>query len=82
MNHRAYGLGLAVLALCAAGACSKSNPVSPSTTAAATSAVVDPSLTASVATPRPLTPSNGASIPNLQQPVTLTVLNAIVTKPG
>src|SRR5471030_1595988 len=82
MNHRAYGLGLAVLALCAAGACSKSNPVSPSTTAAATPAVVDPSLTASVATPRPLTPSNGASIPNLSQPVTLTVLNAIVTKPG
>ena len=63
----------------AAAACSKSNPVSP--TVAGTPAS-DGSLTASVTTPRPLTPANGAVIANLAQPVTLTVLNAPVTQPG
>ncbi len=65
-------------AIVSVAACSKSNPVAPTSTTAA----VDPSLTASVTTPRPISPANGAAIPNLSQPVTLTVLNAIVTQSG
>jgi hypothetical protein len=65
-------------ALIVAAGCSKSSPVSPTAATPAT----DGSLTASVTTPRPLTPTNSAVIANLAQPVTLTVLNAIVTKPG
>ena len=82
MKHRASAVLLGLSALCAvAGACSSSSPVSPSTPAAAV-AVGDASATASVTTPRPLTPVTGAAIANLAQPVTLAVLNAIVTKPG
>lgn len=80
MTHRARAFVLALSALCAAGACSnKTSPASPSTAAVE---AVDQSLTASVVTPRPLTPLHGASIANLAQPVTLVVQNAIVTKPG
>jgi hypothetical protein len=63
-----------------AAACSKSTPASP--TATAGTAAADSSLTGSVTTPRPLTPAAGTTIPNLAQPVTLTVQNAIVTKTG
>ena len=45
-------------------------------------AAVDPLLTASVATPRPVSPAAGVTIANLAQPVTLSVANAIVTKSG
>ena len=79
MNYRASGIAVSVAALLAAGACSKSSPASPTATAAATDVA---HLTASVTTPRPLTPANGAAIANLAQPVTLTVQNALVTKPG
>jgi hypothetical protein len=78
MSFRNYGIAISLCALATIVGCSKSNPVSPT----ATTAAVDPSLTASVATPRPISPANGAAIPNLSQPVTLTVLNAIVTQPG
>ena len=78
MCCRGYGIVVFLAALLVVGGCSKNSPASPSTTAAA----ADPSLTASVATPRPLTPASGAAIANLAQPVTLTVLNAVVTKPG
>jgi hypothetical protein len=76
MTQRARALVVALAAL-AAAACSKTNPASPSP---ANVPVTDSSLTASVATPRPLTPLNAASIANLAQPVTLVVQNAIVTK--
>ena len=79
MKLRACEFVLALSALCAAGACSKNNPASPSPSAAP---AVDAQLTASVATPRPLTPAAGAVIPNLAQPVTLVVQNAVVTKAG
>ena len=78
MNFRRYGIASSLVVLLAAGGCSKSSPASPSPAAPA----VDSSLTASVATPRPLAPVNGAAIANLAQPVTLIVQNAIVTKPG
>ncbi len=60
-------------------ACSKTSPTSPTATAAASGAEA---LTGSVTTPRPVAPAAGATIPNLSQPVTLTVANAVVTKPG
>ena len=78
MSFRNCGIAISLCALATVVGCTKSNPVSPSSTAVA----VDPSLTASVTTPRPILPANGAAIPNLSQPVTLTVLNAIVTQPG
>ena len=80
---REYRILVALAALLVAGGCSKSTPASPSSSpSSAGAAVVDPSLTASVTTPRPLTPASGASIANLAQPVTLVVQNALVTKTG
>ena len=78
MYCREFGIAVALAALLVAGGCSKSSPASPSPAAPA----ADSPLTASVTTPRPLTPANGAAIANLAQPVTLTVQNAIVTKSG
>jgi len=79
MSRRASRVFISLAVILAAAACSKSNPVSP--TAGGTPAS-DGALTASVTTPRPLAPANGAVIANLAQPVTLTVLNAPVTQPG
>ena len=76
MCCREYGIVVSLAALLVAGGCSKSSPASPSPASPA----ADSSLTASVTTPRPLTPANGATVANLAQPVTLTVQNAIVTK--
>jgi hypothetical protein len=60
----------------AAGCESSSNPSVPTGSAAAT---VGADATASIAAPRPLSPANNATIRNADQPVTLTVLNAITT---
>ena len=79
ISRRQCSMALAIAGLLGAVACSKSAPAAPSVAA---TAAVEPSLTGSVTTPRPLTPVAGAAIPNLQQPVTLTVQNAIVTKSG
>ncbi len=79
MNRRA-SVSVILVALAAAAGCSKSSPVQPSETTAAAS--VAEALTASIAAPRPLTPANNAQIRNVDQPVTLVVLNAISTKPG
>ena len=60
---------LALVVVVLSAACTKNN-------------VMQPSGTASVATPRPLQPVNGAAIRNIDQPVTLAVQNAVVTKTG
>jgi hypothetical protein len=80
MNLRVSIIVASSAGLLLAAACSKSSPASP--TAAPAAAAVDSSLTGSVTTPRPLAPAAGATIPNLSQPVTLTVQNAVVTKAG
>jgi hypothetical protein len=55
----------------------------PATSAApAGAALVGALSTGSVTTPRLLSPAINALIPNQSQPVTLVVLNALVTKPG
>jgi hypothetical protein len=77
MNLRSIGVILGAAGALLGGGCSQNSPASP--TSAATPDAGS-ALTASVTTPRPLTPGNGASIPNLSQPVTLAVQNAIVTK--
>lgn len=79
MNRRAP-VSVILAALAVAVGCSKSSPVQPSETTSAAS--VAEALTASIAAPRPLTPANNAQIRNVDQPVTLVVLNAISTKPG
>jgi hypothetical protein len=78
MSCRASGIVVSLAVVLVTGACSKSNPASPTAATPAT----DASLTGSVTTPRPVTPANGALIANSGQPVTLTVQNAVVTKPG
>ena len=85
-SARVVRLSFTVLAAVAAACSNPSTPAQPSaptaTTAsdAATSSAT--SLTGSVTTPRLLQPANGAQIRNLDQPVTLLVENAVVTKPG
>lgn len=70
----------ATAALCLAmAACSKSSsPTQPTTAAAA--AIDATSATASVTVPRPVSPAAGASIRNVDQPVTLVVANAVLTQ--
>ena len=65
--------------LLVATACSTNNPAQPSSVGAGSSAATNntASLTGSIAAPRPLTPANNAQIRNLDQPVTLTVQNAV-----
>ena len=72
-------------------ACSSSAPSTPSASAAGGAssvtaqsggAPVEALSTGSVTTPRPLQPVTNTLIANLSQPVTLVVLNALVTKPG
>jgi hypothetical protein len=72
---------LSLAALLAAVACGTSTPASPSTPPVAAAPAVE-ALTASVSSPRPLTPANNATVPNASQPITLIVQNAVVTKPG
>jgi len=61
----------------AAAACSKSgSPTQPTATAAVAAA----DATASVTVPRLLSPAAGATIRNVDQPVTLLVANAVLTQ--
>ena len=74
-----------VLAAGAAACTNPSTPAQPSVSTATTASGAPSSatsLTGSVTTPRLLQPANGAQIRNLDQPVTLLVENAVVTKPG
>jgi hypothetical protein len=64
---RTTPLGLLVSLLVAATGCTSANPATPT-------------ATASVTTPRAVTPANVAQIANNAQPVTLTVQNAVVTQ--
>jgi hypothetical protein len=70
---------LAAAVLLAASACQKSSPSAPSSPADGSTAVVT-SLSSSVTAPRPLVPSPDAPIRNADQPVTLVVANALLTR--
>jgi hypothetical protein len=78
MLYRNIRMCVAWTMIAAAAACSKSNPAEPSGSSGETAG----SLTASIAAPRPMTPSNNAAIKNIDQPLTLVVLNAVSTRPG
>ena len=69
------------LSLCAAAvsaACTGSSPAQPSS--ATSAAAANAALTASIIAPRPLSPANNSQVQFSSQPVTLTVLNAVVTQ--
>jgi hypothetical protein len=73
-------LAVSAVVCLAAAACSKnSNPTQP-TAAASSAAAEGAAATASVTVPRPISPAAGASIRNVDQPVTLVVANAVVTQ--
>ena len=69
---------VSVAAGLASAACTSTNPAQPSPSA---DLVADAALTASIIAPRPQSPANGSAVQFAAQPVTLTVLNAIVTRP-
>ena len=73
-----FRLAAGAIVCLAAAACSKSNAPTQPTATAATTAVAD--ATASVTVPRALSPAAGATIRNVDQPVTLTVANAVLTQ--
>jgi hypothetical protein len=86
MNIRLYRLMAPLAVLAAAAGCSggTTNPLTPaqSSAAPATTPIASVDSTASIASPRPLTPTTGALIKNADQPVTLVARNALVTKAG
>jgi hypothetical protein len=79
MHPKALTFVLA-LGLAAAAACSKTNPAAPSEKTAAAPAADAEAVTGSVTVPQPISPAANAQIRNVDQPVTLTVTNAISTK--
>ena len=78
----------AVAFVMAATACSSSSPVNPTQTTAATAAAptsvtfTDGKTSITLTTPQLTSPADGASIKFADQPVTLTVKNAVATRPG
>src|SRR5258705_7494340 len=71
----------AAAAVClAAAACSKSSSPAQPTAAVVASTADAANATASVTVPRPVVPAAGASIRNVDQPVTLVVANAVLTQ--
>jgi len=78
MNQRLFACLLA-LGLAAATGCSKRSPAAP--TEQATADLSDAAvITGSVTVPQPVSPAANAQIRNVDQPVTVTVVNAIATK--
>lgn len=79
MSIRSTGIlrMVSIVAVAASAACTNSNPAQPSQSA---DVVADAALTASIIAPRPLAPANNSAVVFSSQPVTLTVLNAIVTR--
>ena len=77
MRNAQYRWVLGAAVCLVAAACSRSSsPTQPTATAAA----ADASATASVTVPRLLVPAAGASIRNVDQPVTLVIANAVLTQ--
>jgi hypothetical protein len=71
-------VGLGFVMCLTAAACSRSSSPAQPSAAAAVPASAD--STSSVTAPRPLTPTAGAQVKNLDQPVTLVVTNAVLTQ--
>src|SRR5262249_3063817 len=81
MNLKSVGICSAIALALAAAACEKKSPSSPSelNTSAETRAVTDATTGITLTTPTPLTPANNQQFKNVEQPVTLTVKNAVTT---
>jgi len=79
MNHRCVQLSVVISLLVAGGACRKSNPLEPTSSTAGNSTSTG-ALTASVGAPSPVSPGNNVQIKFVDQPVTVVVANAVVTR--
>src|SRR5437588_12770767 len=75
---RKYLAVMSVLALSAA-ACTKSAPLSPSTAGGAPVSTADAKAGVTVTTPALVSPAANAQIAFAQQPITLTIKNAVAT---
>ena len=80
MYNSNYRLAAMAAVCLAAAACSKSSSPTQPTTAATTATAESAAATASVTVPRAVSPAAGASIRNVDQPVTLVVANAVITQ--
>src|SRR4051812_21467205 len=79
MLTRRFRLAAWAMVCLAAASCSKSStPAQPS--AAPAAAADGAAATASVTVPRAVSPAAGASIRNVDQPVTLVIANAVLTQ--
>src|SRR5437667_7813217 len=81
MQLKTLSLWSALALLIVAAACQKSSPTRPSELAASaqTASVTDATTGVTLTTPQPLTPTNNQAFKNVEQPVTLTVKNAVTT---
>lgn len=82
MANRLPAISSALAVLIIAIGCQKANPTRPSaddTAGAATASVTDAVTGVTIAAARPLTPANNAQIAYGQQPITLSVSNAVST---
>src|SRR5262245_49988983 len=81
MNLKSLGTWMTVVLTVSAAACSKTNPTRPSSlestpdTASVTDAVSGVTLT----TPQLVSPNEGSKFKNVEQPVTLSIKNAVTT---
>ena len=81
MKLKSLSTWSAVALLVAASACSKTNPTRPTNleSTADTASVTDAVSGVTLTTPQLSSPNDGLSLKNVEQPVTLTVKNAVTT---
>lgn len=82
MLKRSLRFSSALVVLAVSAACEKASPTRPTEVETATSvaaSMTDARTGATLIAARPVTPANGAQVPYAQQPVTLTVSNAVST---
>src|SRR5216684_7659826 len=81
MKLKSLGICSVLALTLAAVACEKKNPSSPSDLSASTqpASVTDATTGITLTAPVPVTPTNNQQFKNVEQPVTLTVRNAVST---
>src|SRR5882757_2520204 len=81
MNLKSFGIGSALALLVAATACSKSSPTRPSdgTASGQTTSVTDATTGVTLTSPSLVTPTANQQFKNVEQPVTLTIKNAVTS---
>src|SRR6266550_211962 len=81
MKLRTFGIWSAFALLAATLACTKESPTRPSETTASGSAasVTDATTGVTLTSPAPVTPTANQQFKNVEQPITLTVRNAVTS---